>query len=79
MSGVVLRPVDTSAVADEMEPAGGVDAELVGRAEGVQVVLRPGEWDPHSPGTDSGRLDGFPWSRGLDHVEHAIGRIHGTP
>ncbi|GAA4200597.1 hypothetical protein GCM10022220_05280 [Actinocatenispora rupis] len=41
------------------------------RAEGVHIMLGPGEWQPHPPGTGSERLSQFPWSRALAHVEEA--------
>lgn len=40
------------------------------RAEGVTIVLGPGQWEPHPPGTGSGRLADFPWSTALDRIEH---------
>jgi phosphopantothenoylcysteine synthetase/decarboxylase len=38
------------------------------RAEGVRVLLGPGQWEPHPPGTGSGRLAEFPWERAIDEV-----------
>jgi phosphopantothenoylcysteine synthetase/decarboxylase len=35
----------------------------------VAVVLGPGEFEPHPPGTGADRLDAFPWHRALDRAE----------
>jgi phosphopantothenoylcysteine synthetase/decarboxylase len=35
----------------------------------VAVVLGPGEFEPHPPGTGGDRLDSFPWHRALDRAE----------
>jgi phosphopantothenoylcysteine synthetase/decarboxylase len=35
----------------------------------VVVVLGPGEFEPHPPGTGADRLDAFPWHRALDRAE----------
>jgi phosphopantothenoylcysteine synthetase/decarboxylase len=35
----------------------------------VAVVLGPGEFEPHPPGTGADRLDSFPWHRALDRAE----------
>lgn len=36
------------------------------RAEGVRVLLGPGEWTPHPPGTGGEHMDAFPWAAVLD-------------
>lgn len=35
----------------------------------VAVLLGPGEFEPHPPGTGNDRLDAFPWQRALDHAD----------
>ncbi len=35
----------------------------------VAVVLGPGEFEPHPPGTGADRLDAFPWHRALDRAD----------
>lgn len=42
-------------------------AEL--REDGVRVLLGPGEFEPHQPGTGGSRLDKFPWELALAGVE----------
>lgn len=39
------------------------------REEGVQVLLGPGQFEPHAPHTGSSRLATFPWSLALDAAE----------
>jgi phosphopantothenoylcysteine synthetase/decarboxylase len=38
------------------------------RAEGVTVLLGPGQWIPHPPGTGGDHLDSFPWRSALAAV-----------
>lgn len=38
------------------------------RAEGVRVLLGPGEWLPHPPGTGDQQLANFPWHTALAAV-----------
>jgi phosphopantothenoylcysteine synthetase/decarboxylase len=40
------------------------------RAEGVRILLGPGEFEPHAPGTGSSSMDSFPWELALDEVEN---------
>jgi len=35
------------------------------RMADVRVLLGPGEWEPHSPGTGGDRIDSFPWALAL--------------
>lgn len=35
----------------------------------VAVLLGPGEFEPHPPGTGADRLDSFPWHRALDRAD----------
>jgi phosphopantothenoylcysteine synthetase/decarboxylase len=39
------------------------------RDEGVRILLGPGQFEPHRPGTGGTRLDTFPWHLALDHAE----------
>jgi hypothetical protein len=42
------------------------------RDEGVRILLGPGEFEPHPPGTGGTRLDTFPWQLALERAE----RLH---
>jgi hypothetical protein len=44
------------------------------RDEGVRILLGPGEFEPHPPGTGGQQLASFPWSLALDEAEHLLGR-----
>jgi phosphopantothenoylcysteine synthetase/decarboxylase len=37
--------------------------------EGVRILLGPGEFEPHPPGTGSEQLASFPWQLALDETE----------
>jgi Flavoprotein len=39
------------------------------REEGVRVLLGPGEFEPHAPGTGGNDIETFPWQLALDEVE----------
>lgn len=39
------------------------------RDEGVRILLGPGEFEPHLPGTGGSRLASFPWHLALTEVE----------
>ncbi len=39
------------------------------RAEGVHMLLGPGEWTPHPPGTGGEHMDTFPWATALDAIQ----------
>jgi hypothetical protein len=39
---------------------------------GVKILLGPGEWEPHPPGTGGSRLDSYPWHLALDRAEEMI-------
>jgi phosphopantothenoylcysteine synthetase/decarboxylase len=45
------------------------------RDEGVRVVLGPGEFQPHPPGTGGQQLDTFPWQLAIDETDRLIGCI----
>ncbi|MEM9608347.1 MAG: flavoprotein [Actinomycetota bacterium] len=38
------------------------------RAEGVEVLMGPGQWEPHEPHTGGQYFDSFPWTLALDRV-----------
>lgn len=39
------------------------------RAEGVRILLGPGEFEPHPPGTGGEQLNAFPWELALHEAE----------
>lgn len=43
------------------------------RNEGVRVLLGPGGFEPHPPGTGDSRIPSFPWTLALDETER-LGR-----
>jgi phosphopantothenoylcysteine synthetase/decarboxylase len=45
------------------------------RANGVHILLGPGQSEPHPPGTGESRIDTFPWHLALQHAE----RLHNAP
>jgi Flavoprotein len=60
---VVVLPFINSALAANRALRSSV-ADL--RADGVQVLLGPGGFEPHPPGTAGTRLDGYPWHLTLE-------------
>ena len=60
---VVVLPFVNTALADRT-PFRRAVAAL--RDEGVRVLLGPGEWEPHAPGTGDQHLAGYPWRGALD-------------
>ena len=42
------------------------------RAEGVQILLGPGGFQPHPPRTGEGLIDSYPWYLGLDEAERML-------
>ena len=42
------------------------------RDEGVRVLLGPGEFEPHPPGTGGQQIDVFPWQLARDEAERLI-------
>jgi len=63
---VVVLPFMNSALASR-HPFQQAVGQL--RDEGVRVLLGPGEFEPHSPGTDGQQLDVFPWQLALDEAD----------
>lgn len=60
---VAILPFVNSALARRKPFVEAVEAL---RAEGVRILLGPGEWVPHPPGTGGDRIDSFPWAAALD-------------
>ena len=42
------------------------------RAEGVQILLGPGGFQPHPPRTGDSKIDSYPWHLGLDEAERML-------
>jgi hypothetical protein len=42
------------------------------RAEGVQILLGPDGFQPHSPRTGDSKIDSYPWHVGLDEAERML-------
>jgi phosphopantothenoylcysteine synthetase/decarboxylase len=49
------------------------------RAEGIQVLAGPGEFEPHQPGTGGNLAAVFPWHMALAEVERRLSGGTGTP
>jgi phosphopantothenoylcysteine synthetase/decarboxylase len=62
----VVLPFVNAALA--AHPAFGHSVAVL-RDSHVAVLLGPGEFEPHPPGTGADRLDSFPWHRALDRAE----------
>jgi phosphopantothenoylcysteine synthetase/decarboxylase len=60
---VVILPFVNSALAGRVPFRRAVEAL---REEGVRVLLGPGQWVPHPPGTGGERIAAFPWAAALD-------------
>ncbi|WP_119731289.1 flavoprotein [Thermomonospora amylolytica] len=39
------------------------------RAEGIRLLLGPGEFEPHAPGTGGTKLASFPWEGALEAID----------
>jgi hypothetical protein len=42
------------------------------RAEGVQILLGPGGFQPHPPRTGGSLIDSYPWHLGINEAERAL-------
>jgi phosphopantothenoylcysteine synthetase/decarboxylase len=62
---VVALPFVNSALAGRPPFKESVDAL---RAEGVRILLGPGEFEPHPPGTGGDRISDFPWQLAMASV-----------
>jgi hypothetical protein len=69
---LVVLPFVNAALAGN--PAFGQSVNAL-RANGVHVLLGPGQWEPHPPGTGGSRIDTFPWHLALERTE----QLHGVP
>jgi hypothetical protein len=49
-------------------------AEL--RREGARVLLGPGGFEPHPPGTGGDHIDGFPWHIALSEAEQRLAELN---
>jgi len=67
---VVILPFVNSALASR-RPFQHAVSQL--RDEGVRVLLGPGEFEPHPPGTGGQQIDAFPWQLALDEAERLLG------
>jgi phosphopantothenoylcysteine synthetase/decarboxylase len=65
---VVVLPFVNSALAGRAPFKESVEAL---RGEGVRVLLGPGEFEPHPPGSGGGRIAGFPWHLAVAAVSAA--------
>ena len=69
---VVALPFVNSALADRAPFKDSVNAL---RSEGVRVLLGPGEFEPHPPGSGGDRISDFPWQLAIasvsDQLPHA--------
>ena len=63
---VVILPFVNTALASRRPFVRAVESL---RAEGVQVLLGPGQWEPHPPGSGGGRVATFPWSMALEAID----------
>jgi phosphopantothenoylcysteine synthetase/decarboxylase len=66
---VVVLPFVNSALATHFAFARSV-REL--RGAGVRVLMGPGDWEPHAPGTGGKHVDSFPWRLALDAAESMV-------
>ena len=68
---VVVLPFVNTALAGRIPFRRSVD-QL--RAEGVRVLLGPGEFEPHPPSSGPERIDGYPWALALECVTRPQGQ-----
>ncbi|WP_432983021.1 flavoprotein [Dactylosporangium sp. CA-233914] len=59
---VVILPFVNSALASRLPFS---NAVRLLRTEGVRVLLGPGQWEPHPPGTGDEQIAAFPWHLAL--------------
>jgi hypothetical protein len=50
-------------------------------AEGVRILLGPGQFEPHPPGTGGEHIDSYPWALALTELHQLVSaqRSHGPP
>jgi phosphopantothenoylcysteine synthetase/decarboxylase len=66
---IVVLPFVNAALASRRPFAQAVDSL---RDEGVCVILGPGQWIPHPPGSGGERIASFPWTTALDRIDTAV-------
>jgi len=66
---IVVLPFVNSALAGRKPFYQAVDSL---RDEGVRVILGPGQWVPHPPGSGGKQIASFPWTTALDYVDAAV-------
>jgi hypothetical protein len=71
---VVVLPFVNSALAGRAPFQDSV-AKL--RAEGVRILLGPGQFVPHPPGTGGEQIDAFPWAIALEEA-HGLVDVQGS-
>lgn len=62
---VVVLPFVNSALASRAPFRKSVESL---RAEGVRVLLGPGQFEPHAPSSGADRIDAYPWHLALEQV-----------
>ncbi|MER6008879.1 flavoprotein [Nonomuraea angiospora] len=62
---VVILPFVNSALASRAPLQRSID-QL--RAEGVNILLGPGQFEPHPPNSGGDRVDSYPWALALEYV-----------
>jgi phosphopantothenoylcysteine synthetase/decarboxylase len=66
---VVVLPFVNSALAGRVPFKDSVDAL---RSEGARILLGPGEFEPHPPGSGGERISDFPWELALSRLAAAV-------
>ena len=66
---VVALPFVNSALADRAPFKDSVNAL---RSEGVRILLGPGEFEPHPPGSGGDRISDFPWQLAIASVSDQL-------
>ena len=62
---VVILPFVNSALASRAPFRRSVDSL---RAERVEILIGPGQWEPHPPHTGGDHFEAFPWAAALDRA-----------
>jgi phosphopantothenoylcysteine synthetase/decarboxylase len=69
---VVVLPFVNSALASRAPFRSSVESL---RAEGVRILLGPGQFEPHPPRTGGNRIDSYPWQLVLDEAERLLSPV----
>jgi phosphopantothenoylcysteine synthetase/decarboxylase len=70
---VVVLPFVNSALAGRVPFRNSVNSL---RREGVRILLGPGEFEPHPPGSGGDRISDFPWQLTLASLPQSRGRLN---